>query len=319
MTTSWRDDEHLVDLLVKEATEGLTPAEIAELARLSQHLPEGERTALQSTVAAVWIAADVPREKMPASLRNRIVSAAPGSARSNVGASPANTGATEVRQPTGARRPNEAPPAAASGSDELARRREQLRASAATQPISERRGSKGYSAAGWWAAAACLVLAVAGWWPRLVGEAVVQQVALSPEQQRAALLSSGRALEASWSEGPATAGTPVVGDVVFDPVSQRGFLRFRGIPANDPRLAQYQLWIADSGRPQPEPVDGGVFDVAKSTSNLVGDVIIPFEAKLPVGKPAAFVVTLEQPGGVVVSRQERVMALAKVAERGEPK
>ena len=43
-----------------------------------------------------------------------------------------------------------------------------------------------------------------------------------------------------------------------------------------------------------------------------GDVIVPFRAKLPVGKPAAFVVTMEQPGGVVVSKQERVMALAKV-------
>ena len=41
-------------------------------------------------------------------------------------------------------------------------------------------------------------------------------------------------------------------------------------------------------------------------------MIIPFEAKLPVGKPAAFVVTVEQPGGVVVSKQERVLALAQV-------
>jgi len=31
-----------------------------------------------------------------------------------------------------------------------------------------------------------------------------------------------------------------------------------------------------------------------------------------VRTPAAFVVTLEQPGGVVVSRQQHVLALAKV-------
>ncbi len=97
---------------------------------------------------------------------------------------------------------------------------------------------------------------------------------------------------------------------MFDPVTQQGYLRFRGIPANDPRLEQYQLWIADASRTPPEPVDGGVFNTPQSTAT--GDVIIPFEAKLPVGKPAAFVVTVEQPGGVVVSKQERVLALAQV-------
>jgi hypothetical protein len=57
-------------------------------------------------------------------------------------------------------------------------------------------------------------------------------------------------------------------------------------------------------------VDGGVFNTPQAS--VMGDVIIPFEAKLPVGKPAAFVVTVEQPGGVVVSKQERVLALAQV-------
>jgi hypothetical protein len=103
--------------------------------------------------------------------------------------------------------------------------------------------------------------------------------------------------------------------VVFDPVQQIGFLRFRGIPANDPRLEQYQLWIADGDRDSPEPVDGGVFDVpVQSTAS--GDVIVPFRAKLPVGKPMAFVITMERPGGVVVSKQERVMALARVPSSG---
>jgi hypothetical protein len=168
-------------------------------------------------------------------------------------------------------------------------------------------------AAGWWSAAACLLLAVAGWWPRLSGEQGAQApvlATLTPEQQRAALLGSGHAIQASWSPGNDAAGNALVGDVVFDPTTQRGYLRFRGIPANDPRLEQYQLWIADAGRTPPEPVDGGVFNTPQSTAT--GDVIIPFEAKLPVGNPAAFVVTVEQPGGVVVSKQQRVLALAKV-------
>jgi Anti-sigma-K factor rskA len=260
MSTSWRNDDYLVDLMVKEATEGLTADESRELQQLAAQLTSAERESIEATVAAVFVASAHGAHKMPTALRNRIVASA--------GVSPADTAGRVV----------------------------------SLQPAA--RISRGYSMAGWWAAAACLVLAIAGWWPRLVGDGTVQQVAQTPQQERLQLLESGRALEASWS-----GDTAIAGDVVFDPVTQRGFLRFRGIPANDPRLAQYQLWIADAGRTQPEPVDGGVFNV---TTDASGDIIIPFEAKLPVDKPAAFVVTLEQPGGVVVSKQERVMALAKV-------
>jgi hypothetical protein len=158
--------------------------------------------------------------------------------------------------------------------------------------------------AGWWAAAACFVLAVTGWWPRLASS--------PPDVARArdALASSSNVVKVQLAAGPGAADAPLTGDVIFDPVTQTGYLRFRGIPANDPRLAQYQLWIADGSRKQPEPVDGGVFNVPAKAPN--GDVIIPFRAKLAVGAPAAFVITQEQPGGVVVSRQERVLALGKV-------
>jgi hypothetical protein len=180
-------------------------------------------------------------------------------------------------------------------------------------PMSPRKPLWRSEAAGWWSAAACLLLAITGWWPRIAGERTAPSAVaqLTAEQQREQLLSSGRAIQATWSPGNDAADNTLVGDVVFDPVTQRGYLRFRGIPANDPRLEQYQLWIADSSRTPPEPVDGGVFNTPQTS--VTGDVIIPFEAKLPVGKPAAFVVTVEQPGGVVVSKQERVLALAKVA------
>jgi hypothetical protein len=162
----------------------------------------------------------------------------------------------------------------------------------------------------WWSAAACLGLALAGWWPRLfVGHPAVPAAA----QARAALLASAHAVRAQWTAGAAAPPGGVSGDVVFDPVTQRGYLRFHGIPANDPRQQQYQLWIADAGRAQPEPVDAGVFNVdAAALAAAGGEVLIPFQPRLPVRSPAAFVVTLEQPGGVVVSRLERVLALAKV-------
>jgi len=163
---------------------------------------------------------------------------------------------------------------------------------------------------GWWSAAACLGLALAGWWPRMfVGQPAVPAAA----QARAALLASAQSVRAQWTAGAAAPPAGLSGDVVFDPVTQRGYLRFRGIPANDPRQQQYQLWIADAGRAQPEPVDAGVFNVdAAAVAAAGGEILIPFEPHLPVRSPAAFVVTLEQPGGVVVSRQEHVLALAKL-------
>jgi anti-sigma-K factor RskA len=78
------------------------------------------------------------------------------------------------------------------------------------------------------------------------------------------------------------------------------------LPANDPAVSQYQLWIVDPARDE-IPVDGGVFDVPAAG----GPVVIPIHAKLRVTKPAAFVITLEKPGGVVRSKQEIVVAIAK--------
>jgi hypothetical protein len=260
MSSTWLNNDELIDLLIKESTEGLTPAETAELDRLTRELSSAEREQLEHAAAAATLAALGPIERMPDTTRQRVLNAIP--------AAPAKV-------------------------------------------VSIQRSTRRWATAGWWAAAGFFALAVAGWWPRLAGERtpVAQTQPADSAQQREQLLTRQGTLKAAWSTGPA-GSEAVLGDVVFDPVSQRGFLRFRGLPANDPRREQYQLWIADSTRQYPEPVDGGVFDVATTAPN--GDVIIPFHAKLPVGNPAAFVVTAEKPGGVVVSRQERVLALAKV-------
>jgi hypothetical protein len=265
--------ERLLDLLAQQATEGLSGADAAELEVLLRAYPKVTSDEMDRSVAAILLASKVEPQAMPAHLAARILAGTPTPLR----AAPHLTAATDVTAP----------------------RKHSLRWRAET--------------AGWWAAAACLLLAVAGWWPRLMNDAAAPSTrlaSLTPEQQRAALLDSGRAVQAAWSPGSAASGKSLVGDVVFDPRTQRGYLRFRGLPANDPRLEQYQLWIADAARVAPEPVDGGVFDTPQTTRR--GDVIIPFEATLPVGKPAAFVVTVERPGGVVVSKQERVLALAKV-------
>ena len=82
-------------------------------------------------------------------------------------------------------------------------------------------------------------------------------------------------------------------------------LTLRGLAANDPTVEQYQLFIVDRKREGP-PVDGGVFNVPAGQDELR----LAVDAKLLIGDPAAFVITVERPGGVVVSRQERVAMVA---------
>lgn len=56
----------------------------------------------------------------------------------------------------------------------------------------------------------------------------------------------------------------------------------------------------------------GVFDVAEANVNgQTGDVIVPIKAALPVQEVALFAVTVEKPGGVVVSKRERIVVTAK--------
>lgn len=111
-----------------------------------------------------------------------------------------------------------------------------------------------------------------------------------------------------WVNTEDVASQGVMGDVVWDSESQTGYMRFSGLPANDPEENQYQLWIFDAARGEQYPVDGGVFNVPAG----VAEVVVPILAKLPVSNPALFAVTIERPGGVVVSSRERIVVVAPV-------
>jgi len=95
------------------------------------------------------------------------------------------------------------------------------------------------------------------------------------------------------------------GTVIWSDEFQEGYMSLTNLPANDPNTSQYQLWIVDLARDE-KPVDGGVFDISDND----GTAIIPIRNPLVVTNPRAFVITLEQPGGVVVSKQEVVVASA---------
>jgi anti-sigma-K factor RskA len=99
-----------------------------------------------------------------------------------------------------------------------------------------------------------------------------------------------------------------LGDVVWSSARQQGYMRFRGLAANDPNVAQYQLWIFDAERDEAYPVDGGVFDVPAAG----GDVVVRIDPRLRVSRATAFAITVERPGGVVVSSRKRLPLLATV-------
>lgn len=282
-------DEAMVDLLIKQVTEGLSPDEQRALDVLDTELASAYRRDLERAAAAVTLAGS-DEAPLPAALAARLAQQAAQHFSS---------------LPSGAEL-------------DAARLGEEARID---RPRAALRAAKRFSASGWLAAAACLVLAVIGWErspapPAPVAETPPAAILPAehpppptppptPAEERAALLAKSDSLKVSLgaTKDPAAAG--VTGDVVWDPVTQRGFLHFSGLQANDPAVHQYQIWIFDAGRDKRYPVDGGVFDVPANSS----DVVIPIRAALIVRKPAAFAVTLEKPGGVVVTDRQHVLAL----------
>jgi len=273
LSATFLDDTTLADLLVQLETEGLGAAESRELDDLVAQSPGAARDALSSAAAALTLAARLPAEPMPAVLQARIIAQGRDAVRKAASGKVVPLGAAPARPP---------------------------RSSGATL--------------GWYAAAASLLLAVAAWWPRLAEEparvAVVPAPVPTLAEQRAMLIASSRGIvQESWTATGDAAAGGLAGDVVWDPATQTGYMRFAGLAVNDVAREQYQLWIFDGTRDDRYPVDGGVFDIPAGAV----EVVVPIHARLPVRKAALFAVTVEPPGGVVVSSRERIVALARVA------
>jgi Anti-sigma-K factor rskA len=297
-------DEVMVDLLIKQVTEGLSPAEQRALDVLDSETASAYARDLERAAAAVTLAGSAPvgsdrGQQLPAGLAEAL-------------ARQAAEHFASVEHFTPVDRVADISAARVSKAD-------RSRASATLEPRPNRYG--GY---GWLAAAACLVLAIFAWQrspsPPVAPVAEVPQPSPvtapplpeptppTPAEERAALLAKSDSLKIplAATKDPAAAG--MSGDVVWDPVTQRGFLHFTGLAANDPAVHQYQIWIFDTGRDKRYPIDGGVFDVPANAA----EVVIPIRATLMVRKLAAFAVTVEKPGGVVVSGREHVVALGAI-------
>ncbi len=264
-------EERLMELLLERGERALTDAETQELRTLVKQSDGWHQNDIDFAAAAAHFALDPPGETMPEALKARIIGdAVQRAAQMQSGNAPAAraVAAQVVAQP------------AANDDDQ--------------------RPSRLGTWLGWSVAAAAAVFAVVGWQDQLLP-------APSLAEQRAALVEQADAVTVAWSGTDDPAGGAVKGDVVWSESRQEGFMRFAGLPRNDPAQEQYQLWIFDGERDERYPVDGGVFDIDQKT----GEVIVPIRAKVKVSQATLFAVTVEKPGGVVVSTRERLVAVAK--------
>jgi anti-sigma-K factor RskA len=275
MSPSVMNNERLVELLVQRATDGLNASERVELNRLLGQEQYSDSEQFEQTAAALLLAGCPEDEPLPEDLRERLLNQADAFGTQNVASPVADLGAIR------AQRAQEISAAPARGGSKLA----------------------------WFAVAASLLIALAGWWPRLTNEPATQQQVSTLEQRRDQLMAQAGSIRADWKGTEDAAAANVTGDVVWDPRAQTGYVRFHGLAANNPKQSQYQLWIFDKTRGDQYPVDGGVFDVPASG----GDVIVPILAKLPISDAAMFAVTIERPGGVVVSDRGRLVLVAPVS------
>lgn len=286
-------------LLVDRATQGLAPTEEAELRELlknsSEHAPGLDDFDLAA--AAIQLASPVTAVPMPAAIEARV-----------------RERAQEFFQKKGA-----SPPV-----DE--RMAKVLPGPPASPAKSGGRGV--WKGLGWLAAAACLALAVLGWWPRLEEARLARQAPppvtdpapapppsevpevpedASPGLDAESVAAAEDALVLAWTATEDPTATGATGEVIWSNELQAGFMRFEGLESNDPGEFQYQLWIFDSAQDERYPIDGGVFDVKD------GETVVPIDPKLGVVDPTLFAVTVEKPGGVVVSSRERIALVAQPA------
>lgn len=281
---SEEQNDLLFDLLTTKAIYGLDEAEERQLAEFDPGTTDLEFRSLEITAAAITMAGLETEEQMPSHLFARILD----SGEEFVLA------AKDVAEPVAAKRETV--------SDEAGR----------TRSAGSWFGWLGWAAA----AAACIALAINIWVTRVQPPVEVAKntqppevkKVLSPAEMREELLrSSATVIKANWTSPDPKKPDAVSGDVVWSEEKQVGYMRFRGLPVNDSKATCYQLWIFDKTQDEKTPIDGGTFDVTAD-----GEVIVPINAKLKALGAKLFAITVEKPGGVVVSKREKIAAIAKV-------
>lgn len=271
------DERHdtLFDLLTKQAIEGLDNSESTQLKALAAELNYETDDSFDLAASAVALAGIEEIEPMPSNLMAKL-----------------SATADEMF-----------------GSVSVVEEAEDLQPTFQFEPKRSFTSWLGWAVA----AAACVALAVNIWFtrsqpqsPTVAGGPTPAASPAKPDMkaQFDEMMASPNMIKAKWSPAGAK---EVSGEVVWSDAKQAGFMRFRGLPVNDATKEQYQLWIFENAKLEEHPKDGGVFDITAE-----GDVIIPIDAKLAAKDPKIFAITVEKPGGVVVSDRKKIAALAKV-------
>lgn len=322
--------ERLEMLLAEEALGQLDESQTAELRQLLEEFPEVDRDSFLRAAAAMDLAfsQDAEREpglSLPEHLKATIVSDANRHFQSKAlanGAARASTNGhgtgmdavkSESRSWTGAVISNKE---AASRNGHHAIADDGAPNALRLNVRSRDRNFDPWRWAGWLVASAAILLFLLLQFARptptgsdlALNPIAVDQADAGPtvEQLRQRLLDQVGTRQFDWTAGPTPLESSVAGNVIWNQDQQEGYMVFDGLPINNALLEQYQLWIIDPQRDK-HPIDGGVFDITRS-----GKVIVPIHAKLDVIDPQAFAITIEKPGGVVVSDQSRLPLLASV-------
>ena len=280
-----QDKERLLDLLADRALCGLNDEETAELLELETRFPDlADDDSFDIAAAAFSLNGIGETDELPASLRSRLLA--------------------------------DAEKFSAGGSTEAVSEAFNETAPAVSKIQYEKPGFSFGQWLGWGVAAiACIALVFNVWLTRYSAqeqaknntpttEATPSQP--TAEEQLNQLLASAKdAVKTNWTSP--VEGEDLSGEVVWSDAEQKGYMTFKGLAPNDASKESYQLWIFDETQDDKTPIDGGVFNVNKK-----GEVVVPIDAKLRVSHPKMFAVTVEKPGGVVVSKREKIVALAKV-------
>ncbi len=288
------EKERLLELLADQTIFGLSSEELMELKHLKNEFPDWEDDiSLELTAAMIGLSDLDTNDALPADLRAKIFANADEFFSAN-----------EESQKVLNFTPKANKTVASSAVESVGK-------IAVVEPK-----SSAWQWLGWaFAAAACVALAINLW---LTQSQKPTEVAKTPEtiqtpkpelslaQKREQLLASATdAVQVSLANPKNE--KEILGDMVWSNSQQKGYARFRGLPANDTAQETYQLWIVDETQNEKTPISGGVFDVSGT-----GEIIVPINAQLTVKKPKMVAVTKEKPGGVVVSKQEKVVAVAKI-------
>ena len=282
--------EKLLELLADRSVFGLDEKESMELNKLKKEFPDWEDdVSLELAAAAIGLSKLETKDELPAALRMKIFASADEYFESR-------KTAPKVLNFTPLSNVNH------------------LTATETVRTVVETKTSP-WQWLGWaFAAAACVALAFTLLSnPEKTSETVktpetiqTPKPELTIEQKREQLLASAKDTVKIPLANPKNE-KEIVGEMVWSNNEQKGYARFTNLPVNDTAKESYQLWIVDETQDAKTPISGGVFDISKS-----GEVTVPVNAQIQVKKPKMIAVTVEKPGGVVVSKQEKVVALAKI-------